>query len=497
MKEKSDSELIGIFSRVCVRIFMLPASIFQAGSFSEWLRFWGRGWLFWRELALSYRLKPSRYSQSSIVGKLAGLGALCASAIIKQGGFLRIVSLTVHIFFREGGQGIRARYLQNQAPPPAFKPAGAGPCLNRILICDHRIPRPDSSAGDFTTMGILRDAVALGYDVVFLPADYAPSPEYSRKVEELGVTVITQGSGYATPAEYIAHEGFSFAMFYLIRLGVAEYLISIAREASPKAAIIFHAPDLVHLREERQALVQKRAAACAGVTRQRELAVIEKVDAVVVLSDVEKKLLEQKACATRVELFPALYAPVLGSVPGFHARKDIFFLGGFSHAPNIDAVVWFAETIWPQIHEELPNALFRIIGAEPTRQVLGLAKISGVKVDGFVENLAPIWSGMRIGVAPLRFGAGIKGKVALTMGAGIPCVCSPIAAEGMGFDDGCAFLVAESKTDYIEKIVRLYQDESLWQTLSKSGAALIEKSFGVKACTQRLAEILSTFRFVD
>ncbi|MDR2548601.1 MAG: glycosyltransferase [Desulfobulbus sp.] len=496
MKENPRDVSPGFFSRLCVRILMLPAGVSRADSFREWIGFWGRGWLFWHGLALEYRFESAWHPSSQISRRLVNLSTAVASAIIKQGGLSRLITFVFHILAHEGVRGIRVRYSQTLPPPAVFKPVRAGINTNRILICDHRIPRPDSSAGDFTTMGILRDAAALGYEVVFLPADYDPSPEYAQEVKKLGITVITSGSGYASPVAYVACEGHSFSVFYFIRLNVAEYLIPAAREASPKAAIIFHAPDLVHLREERQALLEKSSTASAAVTRQRELTIIKKSDVVVVLSDIEKKLLEQNGCTTKMELFSALYAPVPDTVPGFLTRKDVFFLGGFSHTPNIDAVLWFAGAIWPRIHAVLPEASFRIIGAAPTRQVIELGNIPGVKTEGFVADLTPVLAEMRLGVAPLRFGAGIKGKVALTMGAGIPCICSPIAAEGMGIDHGCAFLLAETEADYIEKTVRLYQDAGLWETLSKAGASLIQERFGLDACKSRLAQILEASKQV-
>ena len=481
---------VGVFSQFCVYVLTIPASICRAESFSEWVHFWHCGGAFWCEMALNYSAERAYHPRSPITKQFVGLSTSVAAAIIKQGGILHLISTLFQVFLQEGLQGIRTRYSRTIPLPEIFKPSGLENSTSRILVSDHRIPRPDSSAGDFTTMGILRDAVALGYNVVFLAGDFAPSPEHADKIKELGVTVITAGCDYATPADYIAHEGYKFTTFYFIRLSVAEYLIPIARETAPDAKIIFHAPDLNFLREERQALIQKSPTAPARATRHRELAVIKKSNIVVVLSDVEKDILQQHTKATRIELFPALYAPVLDSAPGFSARKDIFFLGAFSHTPNIDAVMWFAKTIWPRIHAILPEASFQVIGADPTRQVLGLAKIPGVKVNGFVANLSPVLANIRLGVAPLRFGAGIKGKVALTMGARIPCICSPIAAEGMGIPHTCAFLLAKNDDDYIEKIVRLYQDEELWETLSKAGAALVKTQFGVDACKRRLMEIL-------
>ena len=121
----------------------------------------------------------------------------------------------------------------------------------------------------------------------------------------------------------------------------------------------------------------------------------------------------------------------------------MFFIGGFSHPPNVSAVLWFATEVWPIVRDALPSAEFHIIGAEAPASVTALDEVQGIRFVGFVQNLDPLLGMFRLGVAPLLFGAGIKGKVALTMGAGIPCVCTEIAAEGMGIENGIHTFIAD------------------------------------------------------
>lgn len=482
---------IGIVSRLCVRLLMVPASFCLADSVSGWLRLQRRDWFFWQEFALEYRMRLR--AKWGITRQCVGLCAFAASAIIGYGGIAPLAARALHFFFHEGISGLRARCSRQRLPVAASCRPGPAPPPNRILVSDSRIPRPDSSAGDFTTMGILRDMVALGYDVVFLPEDFEPTEPYCRDVQALGVRVVTRRDAYAGPDAYIASEGASFALFYCIRLQVAEALLPVMRAVSPRTTVLFHTPDLAWLREERQIRIEGKGGADATMKRLRELTVMKQADAVIVVSPVEKALLEKEIPPERVLLFPALYTPVLEDVPGFAARKDIFFLGGFSHPPNSDAAVWFAQTIWPHLYARLPEARLRIIGAEPTREVRDLSRLPGVRVEGYVRDLAPLLKELRVGVAPLRFGAGIKGKVAVTLGAGIPCVCSPVAAEGMDLACGCAFLVAGSEAEYVEKLLRIYRDERLWHELSREGIALVKTHFGIETCSRCLREILSEF----
>lgn len=479
---------IGMLSRLCVRLLMLPASFCIAGSFSGWLRLQKHDRYFWRNLALNYRIYVR--AQGALACKFVGLCSFWAAGIVQQGSVGTFLRTVWHIFRDEGWAGLQAWCAGKGLRPGISYHFGRGPVPGRILVSDYRIPQADVSAGDLATMGILRDLAGLGYDVVFLPEDFTATEPYCQAVRDVGVEVVTRGGDYASPEEYIACEGPSFAAFYCIRLQVAESFVPPLRAVSPHTKVIFHAPDLAWLREGRQSRLLGAPDSDAAAKRQRELSAMQAADAVVVVSPVEKTLVEEALPTAAVELFPALYAPVPENVPPLTERKDIFFLGGFAHAPNADAVIWFVRAVWPQLHAQLPEARFRIVGAEMPPEVLELGDVPGVTVDGYVRDLEPLLDTLRVGVAPLRFGAGIKGKVALTLGAGIPCVCSPIAAEGMSFDGSLDILLAETASDYVEKLLRVYRDEALWGGLSREGRGLVRAHFGPEACRRCLKGIL-------
>jgi GT2 family glycosyltransferase/glycosyltransferase involved in cell wall biosynthesis len=353
----------------------------------------------------------------------------------------------------------------------------------RVLVADYRIPMTDVSAGERATVGLISDFRTLGYDVTFLPNDLVPSSKYENELRAKGVTVVTRAQGYNSPVEYLSQHGHSFGVFYLIRLEIAEAALETVREVAPKARVIFHAPDLYSLRESREAELQNSETARAGAahTRSRELELMRQVDHVVVQSPVEVPFIEPHLPDTPVSVFPALYAPITANPAPFEARRHLFFLGGFGHSPNVDAVQWFATEIWPLVRPRLPDAEFHIVGAEAPASVLDLEAIAGVKVVGFVPDLDPILSTMRVGVAPLRFGAGIKGKITMTLGAGIPCVCTGIAAEGMYLQDGVHTLIADDAQSFADAVVKIYTGAEFWTRLSTDGKALINRVFSDNA----------------
>jgi GT2 family glycosyltransferase/SAM-dependent methyltransferase/glycosyltransferase involved in cell wall biosynthesis len=366
----------------------------------------------------------------------------------------------------------------------------------RILVADYRVPRPDVSAGERATVGILKDLCALGYEVTFLAGNLAPGGQYEEDLRRLGVTVITGASGFASAAKYVETHGNRFGVFYLIRVEVAEALLAAARFAAPSARIIFHAPDLHFLREQREADYHsdEEARRQALRTRQREIAMMTASDHVVVVSPSEVPILQPLIPGKAVSVFPVLYAPVADHPAGYGGRSNVFFLGGFGHSPNIEAVRWFANEVWPHVRATLPDVEFHIVGAEAPPSIVELGARPGVKVVGYVKDLDDLLATFRVGVAPLLFGAGIKGKVAMTMGAGVPCVCTTIAAEGMSLESNVHTLIEDDARAFADAVVRVYRDEALWARLSEQGRLLVAERFGDAANRASLVSALNDAR---
>jgi GT2 family glycosyltransferase/SAM-dependent methyltransferase len=366
----------------------------------------------------------------------------------------------------------------------------------RILVADYRIPRSDLSAGERATVGILKDFCALGYEVTFVPTDMKPAKRYENDLKSAGVNVVTEDSGYRYVNEYIESEGRSFGTYYIFRVDVAETILPLARRVAPSARIIFHAPDLYFLRETREAELSQNSEALAKArsTRDRELAIMRSADRVVLVSPAEVPFLRSKLPDLPISVFPALYAPLSIHPLGFLGRKDILFLGGFRHAPNVNAVVWLAENVWPLVHTALPDVKFNVVGAEMPASVVDLGKLPGVEIIGYVPDLNPILNTSRVGVAPLLYGAGIKGKVGMMMGAGVPCVCTTIAAEGMGIVDGVHARVTDDPQAFADAVVSLYTDERQWTRFSENGRSLVRHQFSDSANRDALLAVLNDTR---
>ena len=172
----------------------------------------------------------------------------------------------------------------------------------------------------------------------------------------------------------------------------------------------------------------------------------------------------------------------------FLQRKDIVFVGGFRHPPNGDGVRWFVESVMPLLRQRLPDVVLHCIGSDPTAEILALQQ-PGVVVHGYVADLEPAMQGMRIAVAPLRFGAGVKGKINLSMAHGQPVVATSIAIEGMHLANGEDVLVADDAAAFAAALLRLYQDEVLWNRLSANGLTNVSRHFSIEAAAATVKRV--------
>lgn len=475
--ERSD-----LLYRAVTAPLLLPAYLAYNGNRHGFYKSWRPHSGFVARMIMVQDLIQERLLQhGSAYRHIASLGFSLAFRVHESGGVLSAVGRFTRVLWRDGVTGVR-QWLHDAAPgmarlapkdgqpagPPAPLPAAVA---RNILVADYRIPRADVSAGERATVGILKDLRALGFEVTFLAKDMAPSPARAADLQQAGITVITQAAGYETAAQYIERQGAAFGTFYLIRVDVAEALLAAVRQAAPQARVIFHAPDLYFLREMRAAdLAQDNTARQRAMsTQHRELAVMRQCDQVVVVSPAEVPVLRPVLPDTPITVFPVLYAPVAPAPADFDARRHVFFLGGFAHLPNINAAQWFATEVWPLVHRQLPDVEFHIVGAEAPPSVIALGTLPGVRFVGYVPTLDPVLESMRVGVAPLRYGAGIKGKVATAMAHGVPVVATACAAEGMFMLDERDILIRDDPQAFAEQVLRLYRDESEWTRFSKAG----------------------------
>ncbi|MEO7916744.1 MAG: glycosyltransferase, partial [Dokdonella sp.] len=361
--------------------------------------------------------------------------------------------------------------LQQQPKPHPETPIGIAAthrAKRRALIIDATTPAPDQDSGSVRMVNLIRVLNDLGTQVSFMAENRAFVERDSTALQQLGVEVLYHPY-VSDPVALFRERGHEWEVILLSRHYIAVNYVALVREYAPQARLLFDTVDLHYLREQREADLSDRGdlRRTARATRAQEIKVMRDCDVTLVVSPVEQELLRADAPDVRVEILSNVHE-VFGCRKPFQQRHDLVFVGGFQHPPNIDAVDWFVKSVFPLIRPALPGVRFHIIGSKIIDDVLSLAS-DDVIVHGYVEDIAPFMDDSRISIAPLRYGAGVKGKVNMAMSYGLPVVATPIAVEGMHVRIGEDVLVAPDAEGLADEIVRLYSDDALWNQLSANG----------------------------
>lgn len=360
----------------------------------------------------------------------------------------------------------------------------------QVLVIDALTPTPDHDSGSLRLVNLMRLLQEGGAHVVFLPANRAHAGAATERLQQLGVECWHAPFGGRAPA-WLREHGRRFDTVVVSRHYVASEFLPLLRRHAPQARIVFDSVDLHYLRELRGAEVAGDATLrrAAERTRARELAVIQAADVTLVVSDAERALLARDAPGAQVEVLSNLH-DVAGPGLPWAQRQDLVFVGGFRHPPNVDAVRWFVASVFPAIRERLPEVRFHCIGAHVPSEIQALGREPGVVVHGHVPDIAPYMDGARVALAPLRYGAGVKGKVNLSMAHGQPVVATTCAVEGMHLRDGVDVLVADEPEAFADAVARLYRDEALWNTVSRNGLANVQRHFSLDAGREVVRRVL-------
>lgn len=357
-----------------------------------------------------------------------------------------------------------------------------------ILVCDHQHLDPNSDSGSVRMNEILRALSARGKVVHF----YAPGPlknqSWVESISDEGVEVIESGSSLE---DFLVSHREMLDVIIVSRPAVMAEVFSSVCLFAPEVPVAYDMVDSHALRLHRKAdisgLAEDRRIArhIAAVERRA----IRSADVVIAVSDADvafaRSLVRDDDLHTVV--VSNVHRPV-AVTKDFHERDGLLFVGGFQHDPNVDAVKFLVNEIYPLVRSQLGDVELRIVGSNPTEEVLALGG-SGVSVLGWVEDLRPIYERARVVVAPLRYGAGVKGKIGEALSHHVPVVTTGVGAEGMSLIEGQDLLVADTPEEFAAAIYRAYSEESIWRTLSYSGASTVERLLGLEALSKSIQEL--------
>src|SRR5206468_3600196 len=336
-----------------------------------------------------------------------------------------------------------------------------------ILVIDHHLPMPDKDAGSARMFHILNILHELGHRVTFIPDNLANIPPYGEELQRRGIEIIYHPY-IKKVRDYLMMHGSHFDAVVLSRCDFARKHIADVRLNEPQSRIIFDTVDLHFLRENRGAelIDDSELRRKAREKQQLEYDLIDQADETWVVSDVEHRILKEEWPDKSIQIVSNI-VDVPGSATPFSLRRDFLFIGSFQHPPNIDGVLFFMEKIYPLVGNRLADAKFYIIGDKAPPEIVALAN-DDVIVTGLQRDVRPFFDSVKLSVAPLRWGAGVKGKINQSMGFGVPVVATSLAIEGMNLTDHEDILVADDPAAFAGALIELYKSEDLWNRLSQN-----------------------------
>lgn len=370
-----------------------------------------------------------------------------------------------------------------------------GPASSFVLVVDHQVPSLHTDAGSVRMFEILRILVAQGRHVVFFPANAHEPPAETEALQQLGITVL---AAWDRQAAFLREAGEHVSFALLSRPNVAWRYLEDVRRYAPQATVVYDTVDLHFVRVERQAAVaaaegrDAEAVALhrvADTSRELELGLTRSCDMTLVVSDVEKAVMSNLAPGSDVRLLSLIY-DIDTLRPSPDDRNTVLFVGSFDHPPNQDAAHWLATEIMPRVRQQVPDAILTIVGSHPKPETLALAG-PGVEVHGDVPDLGPLFRRARVSAAPLRFGAGVKGKIVESVANGVPVVTTSVGVEGICLTDEQDVLIADACDEFAERIVRLLRDDELWSRLSEAAQRSITAQFGRATADAILEQLLA------
>lgn len=360
----------------------------------------------------------------------------------------------------------------------------------RILVIDALTPAPDKDSGSADLYNFFKIFLDLGFHVTFIPKNLLYCGKHTDSLNRLGVECIHKPVFKSLTKAIKYHASLSnFVLIY--RASIAASLVDIVRKHAPQAKLLFDVVDLHYLRKKREAGISKSPVKFFAAKRMQkiELDVIRKVDATILLSTYEIKLVRKLIPGANL-----FHIPVAREIQGpsnfpWEKRRDIVFIGSYKHPPNVDAVFFFTCEVWPILRSSGFAGRFIIAGSDMPAKISSLAA-DDIIIRGYVPDLLELFGSCRYSVAPLRYGAGMKGKVISSLSYGVPCIATSIAVEGTGLIAGEHIIVEDDPRKLAGIIQQVYDDQSVWERLSEAGLNYCIENCSIESVKKKIELML-------
>jgi len=379
----------------------------------------------------------------------------------------------------------------NVGVPNAFRARERSRGKKVILFVDHYVPTFDKDAGSKTTFQYIKMFIERGYVVKFLPDNFAKSEPYTSILEQMGVEVLYGNEMRTNIFEWIENNQANIDIAYLNRPHIATKYIDFIKEKTD-IKVIYYGHDLHFLRERREyeltGDVERKNA--SAYWKSMELDLMRKARISYYPSNVEVDYIHTFDKKINAKAITAYVFEKFGNIDyNPDIREGVLFVGGFSHPPNADALKYFLDNMWDEIYAQI-KAPFYIVGSNATDEIKALHnEAKGIIFKGFVseEELKELYEKVRLVVVPLRYGAGVKGKVIEALYYNDPVITTGVGAEGID-NSYNQMLVADEPGDFVNKCVTLYNDKEALKNMSKAADDYVRNKHSIEAVWEIIRE---------
>jgi len=358
----------------------------------------------------------------------------------------------------------------------------------KVLVIAPHLPRYDKYSGDLRLFRLL-EILSRNHDIVFLAQEdtgEGPREEkrYQASLEKLNVTAHVKNFSLVKVLRDNEFQAAIIEFYYM-----AGHYIPRIRILQPQCRVIVDTVDIHYRRAYSKYGVTKNPEDLANAekTKREEIGLYGKADVIVAVTNEDAEVLSGDCPGLTIRIIPNIHDPS----PAFeeNGNRNLLFVGGFSHDPNVDAVLYFCERIFPQVRISVPECGLTVVGSNPPEQIRQLSSAC-IRIAGFVPSLAPVFRNSYISVAPLRFGAGMKGKVGEAMSEGLPVVTTSVGAQGMDLVHRRNAMICDTPGEFGESVVELFRNRQLYEEIRRNALEHILNMSGTAAVEKRVGEMM-------
>jgi len=356
-----------------------------------------------------------------------------------------------------------------------------------VLVIDHYVPTFDQDAGSRSTFQYIKLLCQMGYNVKFFGDNCVKTEPYTSALQQMGVEVLYGEWFLDNFNSWLNDNGKYIDFVFVNRPHIFEKHIDNIKKYT-NAKVVFYGHDLHFLRLKREYDVtnDEKFLEESNIWKEKELDIIKKADVSLYPSVVEVDILN-KIDVLKDRCIDVLNLNIYNDTSfGYKAedRRDILFIGGFSHRPNVDAILWFCRDIFPNFIKKYPDLVLYIVGSNPPKEVNDLSS-KNIIVKGFVsdEELSVLYGKIRLVVVPLRYGAGIKGKIIESLYHGVPVLTTNCGAEGI---DNNVLMIADDAENFSQSLVNNYENYRFLNDLSKNGKIFVNKQYSINLAKEKI-----------